>query len=314
MQLRRHSLLVTVLSLALLSTSTPANGATIAGTKCTIVGATKTVSSKKYTCIKSGKKLIWNQGVTISPGTSTAVQNQLGARMANILAVQIVADRLWKNSQGQKVEDPTWLTGKNASLANVAIGAKAARQMIMSYSPMFPNFDMNDLPKEPTLSTDSTFGKYLQGAHGVGHLSNDFFAKTAGGVDSKLVPSWFSEGSAMVIGTMATAAFLKNSPNYATIAANLKLDWKSDTCKAQYEKWRISDSADEIITNSCALGLGQIMVEALIDKSNAIDKIGLMFQMLAIGNSFDDSLFYSFGIRKVDFFTEIDTYLTALKW
>ena len=258
--------------------------------------------------------MIWKATTSPTPGTSTAIQAQLGARMANILAMQLVADRLWKNSQGLKVEDPTWLTGKNASLANVATGAKAAHQMIMSYSPMFPNFDMNELPKEPTLSTDATFGKYLQGAHGVGHLSNDFYAKTAGGVDPNLIPTWFSEGSAMVIGTMATAVYLKNSPNYATIASKLQLDWKSEPCKAQYEKWRTSDSADEVVSNSCAYGLGQIMAEALVNKVEAIDKLGLVYQMVAIGNPFSDALKYSFGISKADFFNEMDSYLTTLKW
>jgi len=311
---RQRLSIVTALTFALIMTSAPAFSATIAGTKCTKVGATKTISAKKYTCVKSGKKLIWNKGVAISTGTSSATEAALGARMANILTVQLVADRLWKNSQGLKVEDPIWLTGKNASLANVALGAKAARQMIMSYSPMFANFDMNDLPKEITLSNDATFGKYLQGAHGVGHLANDFYAKTAGGVDPKLIPAWYAEGSAMVIGTMATASYLKNSPNYATIASKLQLDWKSDPCKPSYNKWRASDSADEVATNSCAFGLGQIMVEALVNKSNSIDKINLVYQMVAIGNTFDDALKYSFGIIKADFFTEMDSYLASLKW
>jgi len=314
MHRRRLPLLTCAVSALFITSTLPANSATIAGTKCTKVGATKTDGGKKYTCVKSGKKLIWNKGVAISTGTSAATEAALGARMANILTVQLVADRLWKNSQGLKVEDPIWLTGKNASLANVALGAKAARQMIMSYSPMFANFDMNDLPKEFALSNDATFGKYLQGAHGVGHLANDFYAKTAGGVDPKLIPTWFSEGSAMVIGTMATASYLKNSPNYATIASKLQLDWKSDPCKPSYDKWRASDSADEVATNSCAFGLGQIMVEALVNKSNSIDKINLVYQMVAIGNTFDDALKYSFGITKADFFTEMDSYLASLKW
>lgn len=35
------------------------------GGKCTKVGATATANGKKFTCIKSGKKLVWNKGVTI---------------------------------------------------------------------------------------------------------------------------------------------------------------------------------------------------------------------------------------------------------
>jgi hypothetical protein len=278
------------------------------------VGITKTDSGKKYTCIKSGKKLLWDKGVTIATGTSAAVQAQLGARMANITSVQMVADRLWKNSQGLKIEDPTWKTGKNASLANNATGAKAARQLIKSFSPMFPNFDMSELPIEVTISSDATFGKYLQGAHGVGHLSQDFYANTAGGIDPSLIPNWYREGSAMVIGTMATAAYLKNSPNYATIVSKLNLDWKSDKCKAVYEKWRTDNSADATESDTCAYGLGQIMVEYLVNKVDAIDKLTLVYQMVAIGNPFDDAIKYSFGIDKATLFTELDSYLTSLKW
>ena len=189
--------LVTITSIALIFTAAPAFSATIAGAKCNKAGATKTVNKIKYTCVKSGKKLLWNKGVAVESAATTdpKIQAQLGARMANITGVQLLADKLYKNSQGLKVEDPTWLTGKNASLANVALGAKAARQMVMSYSPMFPNFDMNDLPKEINISSDATFGKYLQGAQGVGHIVNNFYAQTAGGIDPKLIPSWYAEGS-----------------------------------------------------------------------------------------------------------------------
>ncbi len=36
-----------------------------AGTKCTKAGSTATAGGKKFTCIKSGTKLVWNKGVTI---------------------------------------------------------------------------------------------------------------------------------------------------------------------------------------------------------------------------------------------------------
>lgn len=44
----------------------PANSASIAGTTCPKVNATKTVSNIKYTCTKSGKKLLWNKGVRVA--------------------------------------------------------------------------------------------------------------------------------------------------------------------------------------------------------------------------------------------------------
>ena len=49
-----------------------AGAATIAGTKCTKAGTTKTVSNIKYTCIKQGSKLVWNKGVAIKPNAISA--------------------------------------------------------------------------------------------------------------------------------------------------------------------------------------------------------------------------------------------------
>jgi hypothetical protein len=44
----------------------PANAATVkAGTKCSKHKATTTVNGMKYTCIKSGTKLVWSKGVPV---------------------------------------------------------------------------------------------------------------------------------------------------------------------------------------------------------------------------------------------------------
>lgn len=58
---------VTVLLLAISLTGiAPADGAVVkAGAKCKKVGAIATVSGKKFTCIKTGAKLVWNKGVII---------------------------------------------------------------------------------------------------------------------------------------------------------------------------------------------------------------------------------------------------------
>lgn len=43
----------------------PAHAATKPGGKCTKAGATVSSAGKKFTCIRSGGKLVWNKGVTI---------------------------------------------------------------------------------------------------------------------------------------------------------------------------------------------------------------------------------------------------------
>ena len=57
------------LTSALSLTALPSHATSIAGTKCSKVGQSKSVAKIKYTCIKSGKKLIWNKGVAITTPT-----------------------------------------------------------------------------------------------------------------------------------------------------------------------------------------------------------------------------------------------------
>lgn len=300
--------------IALISFSvSPANGANLSGTTCSKAGATKTVSNKKFTCIKSGKKLIWNKGVVVkqsTPTTSAEVQLKLGARMANIVSVQMLGDKLYSNSQGLKVEDPTAKTMKSTTIIAQIAAAKMARQMIMSFSPMFPNFDLNDFPREVFTYTNPSMAP----AHGTFHLAQDFFAQTAGGIDAKLIPTWFSEGSASLFATMVASEISKKNPNYATLAASNTGDWSKEMCQLLYEKWRIDNSAEESTVNTCASGLGQIMHEVLVSKTNALDKILLVYQMVAIGNSFDDAFAFAYEAPKSDFFKEIDALLVLLKW
>jgi hypothetical protein len=47
-----------------------ASGALKTGVPCTKVGLTSIASGKKYTCVKSGKKLVWNSGVELSSPTA----------------------------------------------------------------------------------------------------------------------------------------------------------------------------------------------------------------------------------------------------
>ena len=51
--------------LFLISSISPAQAVVKAGAKCTKAGATASVGGKKFTCVKSGKKLVWNKGTTI---------------------------------------------------------------------------------------------------------------------------------------------------------------------------------------------------------------------------------------------------------
>jgi len=71
--MRRVMRLVSVLlSLVLVASVAQAATAPKAGSACKKAGQTITAGGKKYTCVKSGKKLVWNKGVTVVVPTPTA--------------------------------------------------------------------------------------------------------------------------------------------------------------------------------------------------------------------------------------------------
>jgi hypothetical protein len=60
-----HKVLAILIAVSLLGIA-PANAATVkAGTKCNKHKATTTIKGMKYTCIKSGNKLVWSKGVLV---------------------------------------------------------------------------------------------------------------------------------------------------------------------------------------------------------------------------------------------------------
>jgi hypothetical protein len=72
----------------LISLATPVNAATPkAGATCTKKGATATSAGKLYTCILSGKKLVWNKGVAIKlPSRAATPSSETKPDIKNLLA------------------------------------------------------------------------------------------------------------------------------------------------------------------------------------------------------------------------------------
>jgi hypothetical protein len=61
----RKTFLILVAALLSFTLAAPAHAVVKAGSKCTKLNATSTVSGRKYTCTKSGGKLVWNKGVLV---------------------------------------------------------------------------------------------------------------------------------------------------------------------------------------------------------------------------------------------------------
>ena len=66
----RKTLVIVVAALLSFTLAAPAHALVKAGSKCSKLNATATVSGKKYTCIKSAGKLVWNKGVIVKKSTT----------------------------------------------------------------------------------------------------------------------------------------------------------------------------------------------------------------------------------------------------
>ena len=65
-----RKVLAVLITVSLLGTA-PANAAVVkAGAKCTKFKATATANGMKYTCIKSGSKLVWSKGMAVKKAAS----------------------------------------------------------------------------------------------------------------------------------------------------------------------------------------------------------------------------------------------------
>ena len=81
MRIRRFGALVISSAMLLLLATPVIAAAPKAGASCTKKNATATSAGKLYTCVKSGKKLVWNKGVAIKKPTPipTAIGDPIGA-------------------------------------------------------------------------------------------------------------------------------------------------------------------------------------------------------------------------------------------
>jgi len=115
---KSFALFLSILLLTALPISS-SSAAIKAGSKCAKAGATSTSAGKKYTCIKSGKKLIWNKGVMIKlssspvagvcPPPSAADKTEISKLRANALitmsedfAEQCAASLDWEYRVGER--------------------------------------------------------------------------------------------------------------------------------------------------------------------------------------------------------------------
>lgn len=79
----KRSRLFLALLLALTVLVSPSFAAVKAGDKCTKAGSTSTTGGKKFTCVKSGKKLVWNKGEPVKSAPKPELKPALESGKVN---------------------------------------------------------------------------------------------------------------------------------------------------------------------------------------------------------------------------------------
>jgi hypothetical protein len=97
--------LIISLFISIISISLPAQAAVKPGTLCAKAGSTSVVSGKKFTCVKSGKKLVWDKGALIPvakpvPAKSEPAPAPTAAASAPVIAVPTSFSDLYEKRKG----------------------------------------------------------------------------------------------------------------------------------------------------------------------------------------------------------------------
>ena len=87
---RKVLLTIFLTFLALIITPSTSFGAPKTGAVCPKVGKTEDLGSKRYTCVKSGKKLVWNKGVSLPKQASTQNDSKSGSAPSNSKEIAVI--------------------------------------------------------------------------------------------------------------------------------------------------------------------------------------------------------------------------------
>jgi M6 family metalloprotease-like protein len=131
-----------------------ATAAIKAGASCKKAGQTSTYAGKKYTCVKSGKKLVWNKGVAVAKPAPTPTPTP------TVEPTPIATPT--PTPTPTKVIDPTKPVEGQACLRNSSdvIGYNTAMTLVVL---MCNNWDDRYFPRQGADPVDQTTGKMVKG-------------------------------------------------------------------------------------------------------------------------------------------------------
>jgi hypothetical protein len=138
----------------------PVNAAAKAGGVCTEVGVKSVASGKTFTCIKTGKKLVWSKGISVKPTPTASNTSYIESAMCfdkqKSAILQILTGGTWKNLKTFDGWADCKFPGPNgmklyAPYINVSIDVGTSYRWILT------RFDNVKTPTEPEVFKRATY-------------------------------------------------------------------------------------------------------------------------------------------------------------
>lgn len=330
----------------------PASAAVKAGDKCPKLKASAVVSGKKYTCIKSGKKLTWNKGVAVSnPKTSQsdafAIYGKDASRFKAVdeYGAKLVSTRIKNapsiNSILQSPTDPAVIRMS----ANAQYAFSVYEQLMsLGYTPKWIVGEDGDWVKGQLKDVDPCMSwlspnqggascrltavwraisvrnddlmrntMLVQGGHEFFHLYQQELQRE----NFAKVPDWLREGSASV-GMGIVLTHFEDRKSFANYGAAQKVERSAkdkSQCEAALMKWEKSLDAEGFGNNNgCEYGLGLLMNEYLIMKGHTLNDVLEVIRVIGNGSDFQTAFQQVYKISTTEFFAQLRAYLKTLNY
>jgi len=350
----KRLLALLAVTLVLVSLETTATAAVKPGTTCKKVGQTSTTAGIKYTCVKSGKKLVWNKGVAANKPTPTPINSDQFAvygkdaerfRAVDEYGAKIVALRKKDAASIISILE----TPNDETVIRMTQNAQFAYSVYEQFMPLgftpkwivgesenWLRSQLKDCPNMAANLRPNSGGATCQLTlvwRAINVRDDDIMRETMlvqGGHEifhlyqqelwkDKFAkfPDWLREGSAS-LGMGIVLTHFEDRKSFANYGAAQKVDRnpKDKTqCEAALNKWEKSLDAEGFGNNNgCEYGLGLLMNEYLIMKGHTLNDVLELTRVIGNGSEFPAAFQQVYKISTTDFFTQLRAYLKTLDY
>ena len=355
MRVTMRSLATSSILFALISfgVTSPVSAATAkAGAPCPKAGVSEIVGGKKFTCIKSGKKLKWNKGValistTTSQSDAFAIYGKNAARFKAVdeYGAKLVSTRVKNappiNSILQSPNDPAvirmtanaqfafsvyeqlsslgfvpkWIVGEEETWIKGQLKEVAPCMSWLRPNQGGASCRLTAVWRAISVRDDDLMRNTMlvQGGHEFFHLYQQELWRE----NYAKVPDWLREGSASV-GMGIVLTHFENRKSFANYGAAQTVERSPKDklqCEAALNKWEKNLDAEGFGNNNgCEYGLGLLMNEYLVMKGHTLTDVLELIREIGKGSDFSTAFQQVYRISTADFFTQLRAYLKTLNY